>query len=315
MRNKLERILLSILLGISVLLGLSFWLDMMFNFNLFCHNHWVELARLQTSQIPVNRGFYMSISVAVFIFVVGIYMIYRQEIKRIYNTSKTKRTAKKAKNKTLVPKSVPEPEQKQEPEPEQKSEQNTPVVSETPVVSAINMARPPRLNLPHNMAQIATNNQNHTKETPTPNTQYTTPAKKKSINPVLSDIFAQNGYLVKENPIISKFSPDLFAIGNNEVAWIGAIDCDMDTMLKSAEKLQSIFESTLEDVAININAFIVDTLNKYQPNDKLLIFKSVDELHEYINQYPADEIPESDKDSFDAYSEYIDTIIQYIKNL
>lgn len=307
MRNKLERILLSILLGISVLLGLSFWLDMMFNFNLFCHSHWVELARLQTSQMPVNQGFYISISIAAFILVFGIYMIYRQEIKRIYNTSRTHRKTKKVPNKTTVQQNIPQPDSKP---------QSAPVVSEMPVKPEINMARPPRLNLPKNMAQIVSKNQTQITETPVVGTpDATTSESTKQFNSMLSDIFAQNGYLVKPNPVFQKFTPNLFAIGNNEVVWMGAIDCDIDTMLNAAEKLQSTFESTLPDIIIGINAFIVDTLNRYQANDNLLIFKSVDELREYIEQYPADEIQESDTENFEAYSEYIDTIIQYIKRL
>ena len=57
-------------------------------------------------------------------------------------------------------------------------------------------------------------------------------------------------------------------------------------------------------------------MNKYNSNNNaLMIFKSIDELKEFIKQNPADEITENDRESFDSYSEYIDTIIQYIKNI
>ena len=86
--------------------------------------------------------------------------------------------------------------------------------------------------------------------------------------------------------------------------------------MSGIQKLDSVFKETLEDITININAFIIDTFNKYNSvNDGMLIFKSVDELKDFIKQHPADTITETDQESFDSYSEYIDTIIQYIKNI
>ena len=83
MKNKLEHILLSILLGLSIFLGLSFWLNTVFSFNIFCGAHWDELSKLQASQTPISMGFYASFVIAIFIFSFGIYMIYRYEIRHI----------------------------------------------------------------------------------------------------------------------------------------------------------------------------------------------------------------------------------------
>ena len=56
--------------------------------------------------------------------------------------------------------------------------------------------------------------------------------------------------------------------------------------------------------------------NKYDSeNSPLMVFKSIDELKEFITEHPADKITDEEQESFDSYSEYIDTIIQYIKNL
>ena len=68
MRNKIERILLSILLGTSILLGLSFWLNMKFGFNLFLNEHWHKLSELQATHTPINPWFYVSIEIAIFLF-------------------------------------------------------------------------------------------------------------------------------------------------------------------------------------------------------------------------------------------------------
>jgi hypothetical protein len=46
-----------------------------------------------------------------------------------------------------------------------------------------------------------------------------------------------------------------------------------------------------------------------------MVFHTTDEIRDYISQHPADSVDESDQEGFDAYSEYIDTIIKYIKNV
>ena len=283
MKNKFEHILLSILLGLTVLLGLSFWLNTVFNFNIFCGAHWKELSKLQAAHIPISIHFYISIIIAIFIFLFGVYFIYRQEIRNIYIRKST----------TPV------------------SEPIKPI--ETPQHFEINQSRPPRLNLPKNMVQIAAQNnaQTQPKETKSNKNPSTNP-----YNSIIADTFSNNGYLVKQNPSIIGFIPNLFAIGNNEILWIGGVDCDKQKMLSAIEKLKSVFTETLEDIPININAFILDTMNKY-PNDnnQLLVFKNIDELKDFIASHPGDEIKEDERENFDSYSEYIDTIIKYIKNL
>lgn len=293
MKNKLEHILLSILLGLSVLLGLSFWLNTVFNFNIFCKVHWDEFARLQASQTPISNGFYLSFIVAVLIFVFGVYFIYRPiMIHRI----------RKQKNAVVI---VPQQKISEEPIKETKEQEEELTITQ-PVISA---SRPPRLNLPNNMAQIAA--QKHTE----PEQPKTLAPSENPYTPIISEIFSNNGYIVKPNPTISGFVPNLFAIGNNEIIWVGGVDCDADKMTKALEKLNSVFKETLEDIPIHINAFILDTMGKYSNKDNIHIFKSIDELKAFIGEHPADKIGEDDRESFDSYSEYIDTIIQYIKNI
>ena len=172
--------------------------------------------------------------------------------------------------------------------------------------------RPPRLILPNNMHQIA--EQNYVAKTQ-PNLKQNTKYENK-YNQIISEIFSDNGYLVKQNPTISGFTPNLFAIGNNEIVWVGGVDCDIEKMMQGLQRLDSVFKETLEDIQININAFVLDTLNKYDSeNNDLFIFKSIDDLKAFITEHPADDIEETDQESFDSYSEYIDTIIKYIKNI
>ena len=294
MRNKFEHFLLSFLLGIAVLLGLSFWLNVIYGFNLFSKEHWNELARLQAEQIPVSTGFYVSIIVAVFICVFGILLLY------IIPT--IKRTREKVSNSFLSTAPMV-PNHKAE----EKKEDNT--IFE-PQMPKLNMSQPPKLNLPSNMAEIMQqrneNNQNKVKE---PVTDY---------DAILTQIFKDKGFMVKPNPVISGFSPNLFAIAPNEIVWIGAVDTDINKLQFAINRLDGIFNDTLEDIKININAFLIDTKNTYQSNASIFVFKTLEELKTFVTELPPawpKDMSNADQENFDAYSEYIDTIIQYVKNM
>lgn len=295
MKNKFEHILLATLLGIAILLGLSFWLDLIFGFNLFFKEHWDELGRLQASHIPIAHGFYISIVFAVVLFILGLYLIYMPSIKRTRKTKIAVIAPAPTSNTTLKT-------------PEEPKKDTT---TETPIL----LTRPPKLNLPKNMAQIVaqrqTKNTNQTlqKDSSTNNETHN------PYNSILTEIFTKNGYTVKKNPSISGFTPNLIAIGPNEVFWIGAIDANPDKLNSVIKKLQDVFETTLEDIPINIRAFIIDNLNQYQSNDEISVFKSLDDLKKFVSENPSDIITDEEIDSFNSYSEYIDTIIQYIKNI
>lgn len=296
MRNKLEHILLSVLLGLSILLALSFWLNTIFNFNMFCPAHWDELAKLQVSHTPIATGFYVSFAISIFVFLVGVYLIYRPTMRRI----------------RIVKQTTPTP-----PIINETSNNNDTVITKqdkTPVAEPVfSVNRPPRLNLPKNMAQIVA--QNNAKKEQLSIQKKNAPSEN-HYNPMVSEIFSDAGYIVKPNPTISGFIPNLFAIGKDENVWIGGIDCDLDKIMKSIEKLRFVFQETLEDIPIYIHGFILDTMNKYDSeNSSVLIFKSIDDLKSFIDKNPAGEVTEEEKGSFDSYSEYIDTIIQYIKNI
>ena len=296
MKNKFEHLLLSTLLGIAILLGLSFWLDLIFRFNLFFKEHWDELARLQASHTPIAHGFYVSIGFAVCLFILGLYLIYMPSIKKLH----------KQKIVTSVPATISTPKTTTYEE----TQKNPP--AETPIL----LTRPPKLNLPKNMAQIVAQRQTQTtNQTSQQKTSITNDGTSNPYNPMLAEIFSENGYVVKPNPTISGFTSNLVAIGPNEVFWIGAVDVTPDKLNSAITKLRDVFETTLEDIPINIRAFIIDNLNQYQSNDEISVFKSLDELKKFVSENPSDTIPEEEVDSFGSYSEYIDTIIQYIKNI
>ena len=59
----------------------------------------------------------------------------------------------------------------------------------------------------------------------------------------------------------------------------------------------------------------MDTLKQYQPTDSIMVFNTIDDIKTFISQNPNGEIDDTNTDDFDAYSEYIDTILQYVKNI
>ena len=296
MKNKISNILLSILLSISVLLGLSFWLNIVFGFNIFSSRHWSELARLQAEHIPINSGFYISISVAIFILVFGICFIYAPSIKRI-------------RVKTVPPQEptiLPQPTTQTIQEPEKIV--TTP--TETQKIS-IPVTRPPKLNLPSNMATII----QQRAQTIQPQTQNDSVDMYDS---TLSQIFTDAGYVIKPNPTISGLKANLFAIAPDEILWIGAVNTDINKLQLAIDKLHSVFEETLEDIKININAFMLNTGEKQIKSDSIFVFNSLDELKSFVSELPPvwpKDMTDMEQENFDAYSEYIDTIIQYVRNL
>ena len=168
MRNNLEHILLSMLLGLSILLGLSFWLNTTFGFNIFYKEHWEVLARLQASHTPIHYGFYISIIVAILIFLIGIYVIYRP-------------TTPKVQEKTVV-------QQTQSAQPSQPIETSEKTDDASIPVPSIPLARPPRLNLPSNMSQIVA--QKHQEQTQQKNSISQQQAQQNQYNSILSQIFS-----------------------------------------------------------------------------------------------------------------------------
>ncbi len=311
MRKQIEHILLTILIGMSVLLGLTFWLNTNFGFNLFNSEHWHELASLQASGEPININFYISIGVAIAIFIVCLNIIYRPHFRKINIESVViqKPTVPQigAEKPLLLPKSTPNLPDKTQPDTAPQRQTDTQIESgkvpaTPPVMPNVGpISRPPKLNLPKNMAQIAAAQyaqQAHPQTTQTD-----------KYDAELAEIFTNNGFLVKKNPKIDGFISNLFAIGANEIVWIGGVNCDIEKMKNAILRLESTFRETLEDITITVNAFLVDTDEKHVNDNRVKIFHNIDELKQYISENHGAPVDENNREDFDAYSEYIDTVL------
>lgn len=311
MRKFFEHLLLAMLVCTTVLLGLTFWLNTNFGFNLLSAEHWNTLASLQASGQQIDKQFYVSIGAALLILFVCLNIIYRPGFKKQKKQTPTPiptpvshiqiipTKADTSTNTLLTPPTAPA------------TPNEIPIVTETtpiekqdqpvPVPTNIPLTRPPRLHLPKNMAQVAaTQHAQQMQNAPAPTDRY---------DSELKQIFADNSFVVKKNPRIAGFVPNLFAIGGGEIIWIGGVDCDIAKLNTAIKKLESTFQETLEDIVITINAFIIDTTGKYNSDEHVQIFHDIDELKQYISQNPGVPIDDSDREDFDAYSDYIDTVL------
>lgn len=288
MKKYLGQILATTLLGTSILLGLSFWLNVRFSFNMLNTTHWNELSKLQAAHTPINKLFYISLGVAIFLFILGAHLIFRPRFRNIFKSDKTTNTYQP------IHMAQTNAEKEQIPLPQ----------------STIFLRQPPKLNLPKNLVAIAMKKHALQQSQQKPDVKQST-----TYDSELSEIFNDAGYVVKPNLTITGFTTNLFAIGTNEKVWFGAVDCDIEKFTTAVNRLKSIFIETLDDVPINISAFILDTNHVYESSNEALIFHSMNELKEFISKNPNPDIIDSERENFDAYSDYVDTIIQYAKNV
>lgn len=126
----------------------------------------------------------------------------------------------------------------------------------------------------------------------------------------LEKLFKDFGYTTKKAPVIGGWKPDLFAIGTGEILCIGAIDADPEKLRKYVHSVESLVTETLDsDVNINVGLVIVNAKSdKYA--DKIYSVKTLDDLKRHLAK-SAKPKTVSDKNDFNAYSKYMDAVIEY----
>ncbi len=342
MKNKFDRILLGILWVLAIALGVSFWFGSQYGFNLFSGAHWRHLAYMQASQSPIRMGFYLSLTVATVVMLVGLYLIVRPRFRKIRlpivqtapkaptsiapqpqmaNTPVKTITQAPAIKHTNTP-NIPSTEITR---PAQQTHTAQPVPATPPPAPRAPYAgtRPPRLNLGINV-----NTPPATPPAPTPNIAPSVPITPppapiapvapsapttKKEYPEISEIFANAGYVIKKTPQIDNVPISLLAIGTGENMWIGAVGIRTTELRTVMDKMSQVFSDTLEDIYININGFVIAALDADTSEfQDILKFPTIDALREYIATVPNPPVPDDDDGNFAAYSEYIDTVITYI---
>ena len=300
------------------MLGACFWFNTMFAFNIFSAEHWRYLAGMQASRMAVVPGFYFSIVATVMIYVMGLYVIFKKRLRKI---KLPMFDVKKAQTKTTLPQPAPARPQAQTTPPTPAPTQ--PVVSETlpttPVAQTTTNApqavrRPPRLNLgmpaqnnTYAAAPIAPTAPARSQFAPV-----AAPAADDAIKREIAEIFESAGYTPKGTPRIKGMPTAIIAIAPDEVLWIGAVGATYDAMRTAVDTLARVFSETLDDIEININAFIIASPDTPPVDGTILMFANTSELREYMRAHISPPVPDTDDGGFDAYSAYISTVIDYI---
>lgn len=314
MRSRLDNILLGVLWLLAATLGATFWFNTKFGFNIFSAPHWQYLAYLQASHTPVMPMFYISMGIIIFITILGLYLLIQPSFRRIVLPIR-KLTQSTRKNTAPVTHTQPEsatsamtmPSQNIN-TPEQNLPQNTTPQSATPSPRpGPAPMRPPHLTLRPENTYIAA---------PTPQRTTTQTNSTDAIDNELRQIFEHAGYMVKTNPYINGFRPNLLAIGTNEVLWIGGVGATTVQVRNAINKLNQIFSDTLEDVYIAINGFAINAPDATTTEfEDILMFPSTDALNQYMQEHQNPKPAPDEEENFNAYSEYIDTVIGYIGKL
>ena len=305
MRDKLNNILLGLLWMLAVTLGACFWFNTRFGFNIFSSAHWQYLAYMQAANASVSPMFYISLALIIIVAIVGLYFFIRPRFRRIRFARPGNATGQKKSTR-------PEPEKTQIAPARatdntaytvdiMRGETQTAPATPRPAYTA---PRPPRLNLDAGGGFNAT--ASTTPTTPTPAETQTREY------PEIREIFENAGYTVKKTPTIEGLRPAVIAIGTDEQMWIGAVDVENKRLRAVMDRFASVFADTLDGIEIDIHGFIVAPNNAIA-GDGILTFENVDGLRRYIAAHP-NTAPQSDgeRESFDAYSEYIDTVLNYI---
>lgn len=298
MNKRIDRFLLGLLWLLAMTLGANFWFNTRFGFNLLSSAHWQYLGQMQASGAKIDTLFYISLITAVFFMIFGLYFIIRPKLRKI----SFGQVIVPIKNNDSVVQEVPE---------------------KIPVETKNNtsLVRPPRLSIPVQNHYVQKHNL-QTTNTPLPasnafETRIPSIDSKESDNfDTFKLIFENAGYLVKKPLKIGNINIPLLAIGPDESLWIGGENILSDKIENAVEKLSSIFNETLEDIQINLNAFIINPLDSdFSGGENIKKFDSLDNLRDYMNEHKSRQITDNEKEDFEAYSEYIDTVVGYFNKL
>lgn len=310
MNKQIDRILICVLWLLAATLGTCFWLNTTFGFNIFSAQHWQYLAYLQAAQTPVRPAFYISLTCAVLIALGVLYILIRP--RGIW-----RRHTKIHRARMMT---ITTPDTQQQPVTTDTANDAPPAPQNAPAQPVTTkLQRPPRIGIAPNMAHaMSGQTQSATLTQPTVNQAIFTPPQSSTTNANninfddLRDIFESTGYTVKHSPQIGNFKPALFAIGTNEQLWLGGVGIAETALATAMDRLATIFSDTLDDIQINIFGFIIAPSGPVSNTD-IQTFSDTAELRTYMesnrNTPPSDA---SERENFDAYSEYIDTVINYM---
>ncbi|MCL2017765.1 MAG: hypothetical protein FWG80_03280 [Alphaproteobacteria bacterium] len=347
---KLDKFLLGILWIVSLLLAANFWFDMRFGFNMFARSHWRYLANIQTGPDAVNQLFYISLVVFALALPFGLYIITRPNRKikleghrKIIPPTNQSQTIPIATPAYTAPQRPPQltipihlqnnahvrnTQVSYQEHPNAQKMENIPMHENTPPT--------PARQVPNNFS-IAPKNSHNDMRTPS-----------SDVIAAVNEIVSDAGYYLRPVPTIGSVRVNTWAVGTDEILLIGTV-AKVDGTVTAAEggdskwkdssgefespvwhlagaveKVRALFNETLDkSIKVDIKTFIVldggqiinaDTVRPVWKAFGIDVFDSPEVLKEYMNQNKNRPIPEDEREDFEAYAEYIDTVAGYFNS-
>ena len=126
------------------------------------------------------------------------------------------------------------------------------------------------------------------------------------------DIFTDANYEICDLIRIDGKHPAVVALGTREKLFIGTTGIDEETLQNTLKRIELCFADTLEGINIDAHILCVDG-TKSDLSDKIIHFESTNALRRYISTHKnVRPVTAADTETFDAYSEYIGTVIKYL---
>ncbi|MBD5391714.1 hypothetical protein HDR66_02820 [bacterium] len=324
MTKQIDRILICVLWILAATLGGCFWMRSLYGFNLMSGQHWQYLSYMQANQMSVRTSFYISLCAIILAVVVGLYMLVRP--RGLYRRKKNIHTIK-----AQIPglDAITDPMTAKAAQPTTPQETIQQTAGETPEPTVASHPAPPapqRPSSPNMMRPRGPNGGMSTRTTTAATAQPTTAAPSPQFvapQPAprtvtsssdfdrITEIFAAAGYVIKPNPQINNFKPALTAIGTGDVLWMGGVGIPDKKLQDAIDQMNRVFTETLDSIVINVFGFIVAPTDR-DNNDAILKFDTPEQLNEYMSAHPNPTPPDDEVENFDAYSEYMDTVIKYM---
>ena len=127
------------------------------------------------------------------------------------------------------------------------------------------------------------------------------------------DALTDAGYQISDLIRINGKHPAIVAIGTNEKLFIATLIDDYEILQNALKRIELCFADTLEGLHIDTHILCI-TNRDIDINDKrILRFANINTFEKYLkahkNVRPS---TQQDKDNFDAYAEYINTVMTYL---
>ena len=306
MKRFFEKFLLGILWLLSITLITTLWMNTNYGFDMLSAAHWEYLGTLQANRSEIKPDFYISLIAALFIALIGLYLIVRPRVRHI------KLSEPQKSNIMVIPqKPVIKPAQPELKESKQKDQPFIP--RPAPAISLTNRPMSP-MGLRSPVARPTTTVPTPPLQ-PTPKINTSAPAVQNTNSPEVQRALESSEYIIKKCDKIGKLQSPTVAIGYDQSVWIITTKASPNMMVDAIQTLVTIFDDTLGDTAndIKLRGFVIEPTEPVQRNDNLVIaFDNTGDFVKYVGEHKNTKPDDYDAELFEAFSTYISTVTGYI---